>query len=253
MRAGDEGRVQDAEKDYRKALKLAESPREKAIATTHLGIAIYSLNFKHGPKAAELAGPMFQEAIRLFEEASDTESADFALALEAWAVTCDARGMNSDAKNSRSRAGGIRQKLLAPGDAKLAAPAGKTAPGSGSAPQHDASEPHVEQVTPPLNPQAPDAQAKPARPVIAAPVPISKPEPEYDEQARRMRISGTVLLRIVVDIDGKAKRIGVLRILGFGLDEQAVRCVATWRFKPGTKDGAPVPVRANVEVNFRLL
>ncbi len=253
MRAGDKPRAEGAEKEYRKALKLAQSPREKAIATTRLGIAVYSLSFTHGPQAAELAGPMFQEAIRLLEEASDTESADFALALEARAVVCDVRGLGSDAKNARHRAGEIRKKLLAPGDAELAAPAGKTTSGSGSASQHDASEPHAEQPAPALDPQAPNAQVKPARPVGTAPVPIFKPEPAYDEQARRMRISGNVMLRIVVDTDGKAKGIGLVRSLGFGLDEQAVRCIATWRFQPGTKDGAPVPVRANVEINFRLL
>jgi outer membrane biosynthesis protein TonB len=38
-----------------------------------------------------------------------------------------------------------------------------------------------------------------------------------------------------------------------GLDEKAIEAVQQWRFKPGYKDGRPVPVMANVEVNFRLL
>jgi len=45
----------------------------------------------------------------------------------------------------------------------------------------------------------------------------------------------------------------VVRPLGMGLDEKAVEAVGKWRFKPGQKDGHPVPVMANVEVNFRLL
>jgi TonB family protein len=253
MRAGDTARFQDAEKEYRKALKLAQSPRDKAIATAHLGIAVYSLNFKRGPQAAELAGPMFQEAIRLLEEASDTESADYALALEAWAVTCDARGMNPDAQNSRNRAGEIRKKLIAPRNTTSAASAGTAASDSSNAPGHNASEQHA--VPSPAAPDshAPEEQTKPARPVLLAPTPVFKPEPDYDEQARRMRISGTVLLEVVVDIDGKAKQIRLLRSLGFGLDEKAIRCVVSWRFQPGTKDGVPVPVRAKVQVNFRLI
>ena len=39
----------------------------------------------------------------------------------------------------------------------------------------------------------------------------------------------------------------------FGLDEKAMEAVRKWRFKPGYKDGKPVSVLANVEVNFRLL
>jgi protein TonB len=38
-----------------------------------------------------------------------------------------------------------------------------------------------------------------------------------------------------------------------GLDQQAMAAVSQWRFKPGMKDGKPVPVYANVEVNFRLM
>jgi TonB family protein len=88
---------------------------------------------------------------------------------------------------------------------------------------------------------------------VSAPVPIFKPEPEYSEEARKAKFQGTVLLAIVVDVDGKARDIRVIRTLGMGLDEKAIEAVSRWRFKPGYKDGRPVPVQAAVEVNFRLL
>jgi TonB family protein len=44
----------------------------------------------------------------------------------------------------------------------------------------------------------------------------------------------------------------VQRGLGMGLDQKAVEAVKQWKFDPATKDGKPVAVQINVEVNFRL-
>jgi TonB family protein len=88
---------------------------------------------------------------------------------------------------------------------------------------------------------------------VSAPVVIFKKEPEYSEEARKAKYQGTVLLAIVVDVDGTTRNIRVVRSLGMGLDEKAIEAVSQWRFRPGYKDGRPVPVQANVEVNFRLL
>jgi len=87
----------------------------------------------------------------------------------------------------------------------------------------------------------------------SAPVPLYRIEPEYSEMARQAKYQGTVLLSVVVDTSGHAVNISVLRPLGMGLDQQAMAAVSQWRFKPGMKDGKPVPVYANVEVNFRLM
>jgi outer membrane biosynthesis protein TonB len=45
----------------------------------------------------------------------------------------------------------------------------------------------------------------------------------------------------------------VIRPLGLGLEEKAMEAVALWQFRPGRKDGQPVTVEAQIEVNFRLL
>jgi len=88
---------------------------------------------------------------------------------------------------------------------------------------------------------------------VSAPIPIFKPEPEYSEEARKAKFQGTVVLMIVVDEKGNARDLKVIRPLGLGLDQKAIEAVEKWRFKPGMKDGKPVPVQATVEVNFRLL
>jgi TonB family protein len=87
---------------------------------------------------------------------------------------------------------------------------------------------------------------------VSAPVPIYRPEPQYAEEARQAGIQGAVLLSIVVDENGQAHAIRVTRSLEPGLDQKAIEAVSQWRFRPGQKDGKPVPVMASVEVNFRL-
>ena len=42
------------------------------------------------------------------------------------------------------------------------------------------------------------------------------------------------------------------RALGMGLDEKAIEAVRNWKFEPAKKDGKPVAVQINVEVNFHL-
>ncbi len=59
-------------------------------------------------------------------------------------------------------------------------------------------------------------------------------------------------MRVIVGTDGKPHDIYVQRSLGMGLDEKAVEAARLWRFAPGTKDGAPVPVEVFLEVNFHL-
>jgi TonB family protein len=88
---------------------------------------------------------------------------------------------------------------------------------------------------------------------VAAPVLLYKKEPEYTEEARKARYQGSVLLSVEIDPSGTPTNIRVLRGLGLGLDEKAVEALQQWKFKPGSRDGSPVPVTANIEVNFRLL
>jgi TonB family protein len=88
---------------------------------------------------------------------------------------------------------------------------------------------------------------------VKAPVPYFSPNPAYSEDARKNKITGQVLLELVVKEDGTVDNIKLLRKLGYGLDESAIATVKTWKFRPGTEDGKPVPVRVTMEVTFRLL
>jgi TonB family protein len=78
------------------------------------------------------------------------------------------------------------------------------------------------------------------------------PEPEFSEQARKAKYSGTAVLTIVVDKNGNVSRISVARALGMGLDAEAVNRLRTWRFSPAMRGNEPVAVEMNVEVSFNL-
>ena len=79
------------------------------------------------------------------------------------------------------------------------------------------------------------------------------PDPGYSEDARAAGVVGTVSLRIIVGTDGRAADVQVVKGLGHGLDELAVRAVQAWHFKPAMgPTGRPVPTTVPVEITFRL-
>ncbi|HLV88140.1 MAG TPA: energy transducer TonB [Candidatus Sulfotelmatobacter sp.] len=89
-------------------------------------------------------------------------------------------------------------------------------------------------------------------PGVTPPRGLSTPQPEYSDEARRKKISGSVLLQIIVEPDGSAKDVKIKKGLEKSLDKQAVAAVQKWTFQPGTKDGQPVAVNVDVEVTFRI-
>ena len=93
---------------------------------------------------------------------------------------------------------------------------------------------------------------KPGLGGVTAPRTIYAPDPQYSDQARSVKFTGSVLLWLIVDADGLPKDIRIVRSVGLGLDERALDTVKTWRFEPGRKDGQPVATQINVEVSFRL-
>jgi len=84
--------------------------------------------------------------------------------------------------------------------------------------------------------------------------PIAKyfPEPEMSAEARKARYQGTAVVRIVIDKNGLVSRISVERVLGMGLDAQAVSAIKKWRFQPATREGQPVAVEMTIQTTFKL-
>src|SRR5579863_834153 len=87
---------------------------------------------------------------------------------------------------------------------------------------------------------------------VSPPRALDTPDPEYSEEARKAKYQGVCVLWLIVGPDGKPRDIKIARSLGMGLDQKAIEAVRNWKFEPALKDGKPVAVQINVEVNFRL-
>jgi len=87
---------------------------------------------------------------------------------------------------------------------------------------------------------------------VSAPKLVFAPDPQYSEKARQAKYQGVCVISLMVDAQGKPKRVQVVRHLGMGLDKKAVEAVKRYRFEPAMRFGKPVAVAVNIEVNFRL-
>jgi TonB family protein len=85
---------------------------------------------------------------------------------------------------------------------------------------------------------------------VSAPVPLSRTEPVFPKGIDPQVTNAVVLLTIVIAKDGSVTNVEPLRG-DPAFFENAIEAVKQWKFTPGMKDGEPVPIKANVEVNFR--
>jgi len=89
---------------------------------------------------------------------------------------------------------------------------------------------------------------------VSMPVEIRKGAPQYTADAMRARAQGSILVECVVQTNGMCSNIRVVGGLtpAFGLDEEAIKAAAQWRFRPGMRRGQPVPVLVRLEIEFAV-
>jgi TonB family protein len=97
-------------------------------------------------------------------------------------------------------------------------------------------------------------KAKAAEPVVKTlPAEITfKPHPVYTDEGRHLKIEGEVLLDVVFSATGQIRVVRVVRGLGHGLDESAVRAAEQIQFKPALRDGHPTDSEAVLHIVFQL-
>ncbi len=116
-----------------------------------------------------------------------------------------------------------------------------------------------------LNPKITEGIAVPAPPpppppaefeagqVDQPPRAISRVPPVYPYSAKRRGVTGVVVVRFLVDIQGRIQRLRIVKSEPRGVFEDSVRrAVGKWRFKPGVYQGRAVPTWVVVPVRFRL-
>jgi periplasmic protein TonB len=76
---------------------------------------------------------------------------------------------------------------------------------------------------------------------------------KYPEEAKELGIQGKVFVTFVVEIDGSITDVRVLRGIGGGCDEEAIRVVKSMpKWVPGKQRGVPVRVQFNLPIKFTL-
>ena len=81
---------------------------------------------------------------------------------------------------------------------------------------------------------------------------LFKPKPDYTDEARKLKLEGEVLVHVLFTAAGEVRVLDVIRGLGHGLDENALRAAQQIKFKPAMRDGQPVDSTATVHIVFQL-
>ena len=89
---------------------------------------------------------------------------------------------------------------------------------------------------------------------VVLPSVLKSVKPQYTQAAMQQQIQGRTLLECVVQADGNVGDISVIESLDsmYGLDEEAIKALKQWEFRPGTRDQQPVAVRVQVVMSFTL-
>lgn len=88
---------------------------------------------------------------------------------------------------------------------------------------------------------------------VHPPIEVHSPDPRYTREARKAKLSGDLVLAVVVNNEGRVVSVKeVSKPLGKGLDESALKTVSAWKFKPAERNGKPVAVSIFVRIAFRL-
>ena len=104
------------------------------------------------------------------------------------------------------------------------------------------------EIAPAAKPAAKHVEEAAVQPVVI----LSKPNPAYSDEARKLGIEGEVLVEVNFLASGQVRAVRVVRGLGHGLDEAALHAAEQLRFKPALQEGHAVDFPAIAHIIFQL-
>lgn len=87
---------------------------------------------------------------------------------------------------------------------------------------------------------------------VAPPEILSKPRPAYTAEAKAARIEGDVVLKVNLKANGEVLVLGIVKALGYGLDEAAANATSRIHFRPATRGGVAVDYTTTLRIVFQL-
>jgi TonB family protein len=104
------------------------------------------------------------------------------------------------------------------------------------------------EIAPAAKPASKHVEEAAVQPVVI----LSKPNPAYSDEARKLGIEGEVLVEVNFLASGQVRAVRVVKGLGHGLDEAALHAAEQIRFKPALQNGTAVDFPATVHIEFQL-
>ena len=84
------------------------------------------------------------------------------------------------------------------------------------------------------------------------PMCVDCPEPAFNKPGREVKFNGTIIVEVVIKTDGRARIVRLIKPVGYGLDENAIRAIQRWSFRPQRFRGTSVPSLTTIEVSFSI-
>jgi len=81
---------------------------------------------------------------------------------------------------------------------------------------------------------------------------LSKPRPQYTEEARRLQVEGEVLIEVLFSASGEVRVLRTIRGLGHGLDENAIAAARAIQFRPAKRGDTAADSTAVIHIVFQL-
>lgn len=82
------------------------------------------------------------------------------------------------------------------------------------------------------------------------PVPVRTVAPEYPSELRRDGVSGLVMVKCSIDVQGNVAEAEVEKSSNSAFEKPAITAVKKWKFKPAKQDGTPVAIKVSIPIKF---